>query len=165
MSDFERLGLMRLISILLIGVSSASAAETPEAISFNRDVRPILSENCFACHGFDSKHRKAGLRLDSFDGATTERDGVKAIAPGDLTNSELWSRIESDDPDLRMPPRKSNKPRLTTEQRATLKRWIEQGAKYEQHWAFIPPARSPAEGTGASGVGSFHHAEADRSGP
>ncbi|WP_076343652.1 PSD1 and planctomycete cytochrome C domain-containing protein [Paludisphaera borealis] len=145
----------RLISVFLIGATSACAVEAAETISFNRDIRPILSNNCFACHGFDSKHRKAGLRLDTFDGATSDRGGVRGVAPGDPTNSELWTRIQSDDPELMMPPPTSHKPRLTMEQRATIKRWIEQGAKYEQHWAFIPPARSPANASDGAAVDHF----------
>ena len=143
MSDFAAPAWTRLVSTFLISVASACAAEATETTTFNRDVRPILSENCFACHGFDSKHRKAGLRLDTFAGATMDRDGVRAITPGDPEESELWMRIDSDDPDLVMPPRTSHKPRLTLEQRATIKKWIEQGAAYEPHWAFIPPARRP----------------------
>src|SRR5688572_28692047 len=99
----------RLTFALLISILPAIAVEASDVISFNRDVRPILSENCFACHGFDPKHREAGLRLDTFDGATGDRDGVRAIVPGDLAKSELWARIQIGDPDLRMPPPHSNK--------------------------------------------------------
>ena len=112
-----------------------------EPVSFNRDVRPILSENCLACHGFDPAHREAGLRLDTFEGATSERAGVRAIVPGDPDQSELWKRITSADPDLRMPPPTSHKMALTPQQQAVLRRWIEQGAAYEPHWSFIPPVR------------------------
>jgi len=140
---------------VLIGAATAGAAEAADTISFNRDVRPILADNCFACHGFDSKHRKAGLRLDVLEAAVGERDGTRAITPGDLENSELWARIESDDPDERMPPPASHKPRLSDPQRATIKRWIEQGAKYEPHWAFIPPVRPPSKATGGAAVDEF----------
>jgi hypothetical protein len=122
---------MKAITILLLSVASASALE----ISYNRDVRPILSDNCFACHGFDPKNRKAGLRLDTFEGATS--DG--AIVPGNIAKSEVWSRIITDDEDEIMPPPKSHKT-LTAAQKDTLKRWIESGAKYEQHWSFMPLA-------------------------
>lgn len=114
----------------------------PEKIEFNRDVRPILSENCFACHGFDPKHREADLRLDTFEGATEDRDGSRGIVPGDLAKSDAWQRIISDDKDEIMPPPKSHKPPLNEKQREILKAWIEQGAKYERHWAFEPPNRS-----------------------
>jgi hypothetical protein len=112
-----------------------------EEIRFNRDVRPILAENCFACHGFDPKHREGGLRLDTFAGATENRDGAHGITPGDVSKSDIWHRINSTDADEIMPPPKSNKPPLTAKQREILKRWIEQGAKYERHWSFVPPNR------------------------
>ncbi len=107
-------------------------------ISFNRDVRPILSENCFACHGFDAKQRKADLRLDISASAFAERDGSFPIKPGDLAKSEVWQRITSDDPAEIMPP-PSTKKVLTAEQKATIRQWIEQGAVYQKHWAFEAP--------------------------
>jgi Protein of unknown function (DUF1553)/Protein of unknown function (DUF1549)/Planctomycete cytochrome C len=111
-------------------------------ISFNRDVRPILSENCFACHGFDPKHREGNLRLDNFEGATADREGSRGIVPGDLKKSDVWQRIISTDQDELMPPPKSHKPALSAKQRDILKTWIEQGAKYERHWSFEPPKRA-----------------------
>lgn len=111
------------------------------AISFNRDVRPILSDNCFACHGFDAGQRKAKLRLDTADGAFKENeDGVAPIKPGDLAQSEAWRRIVSDDRDEVMPPPKSHK-QLTAAQKEIIKRWIEAGAAWQGHWAFIKPER------------------------
>ncbi len=107
-----------------------------EEVRYNRDVLPILAENCFACHGFDPAAREAGLRLDTQEGATET-----AIVPGDVQASELISRIDSDDPDLVMPPADSGK-QLTDSQRDTLRRWISEGAHYEEHWAFIPPTQS-----------------------
>ncbi|MBL9134016.1 MAG: PSD1 domain-containing protein [Verrucomicrobiaceae bacterium] len=118
---------------------ASSHAAVPGKIEFNRDVRPILSENCFACHGFDPKHREADLRLDTFDGATADRDGARGIVPGDLSKSDAWQRIISEDKDEVMPPPKSHKPPLSVKQREILKAWIEQGAKYERHWAFQNP--------------------------
>ncbi len=109
-------------------------------ISFNRDIRPILSANCFACHGFDSKQRKADLRLDIAESAAVERDGHFAIKPGDLANSEVWKRLISDDPDLVMPP-PSTKKKLTVEQKAMIRKWIEEGASFQKHWAFESPAK------------------------
>jgi hypothetical protein len=110
-------------------------------VSFNRDVRPILTDNCFFCHGFDPKNRQGGRRLDSFEGATAERDGVRAIVPGEPGKSELWRRINADDEDVKMPPPKSHKT-VTLAKKETLRRWIEQGAKYEAHWAFVAPVRA-----------------------
>lgn len=115
----------------------AHAAAPQDKIQFNRDIRPILSDNCFYCHGFDPKNRKADLRLDTFDGATEDHDGAKAIVPGDITKSTLWTRINSTDADEVMPPPKAHKT-ITAAQKDTLKRWIEQGATYEKHWAFQP---------------------------
>ncbi|MES2599116.1 MAG: PSD1 and planctomycete cytochrome C domain-containing protein [Verrucomicrobiota bacterium] len=130
---------------LSLGLTTLHAAESARggAVQFNRDVRPILSENCFACHGFDPKHREGGLRLDTFDGATEDRDGARGIVPGDLARSDAWQRILSDDKDEVMPPPKSHKAPLTAAQREVLKKWIEQGAKYERHWSFIPPKAGP----------------------
>src|SRR5213080_1814135 len=86
---------------------AVAAAEEP--LSFNRDIRPVLSSKCFACHGFDAKKRQADLRLDTPDGAMAEHDGVRAIVPGDLAKSELWRRVASTDEDEMMPPPTSNK--------------------------------------------------------
>jgi len=124
-----------------LALSSLQAAESSRhaRIEFNRDVRPILADNCFACHGFDPKHRKADLRLDTFDGATADHDGSRGIVPGDISKSDAWLRIISTDPDETMPPPKSHKQPLTVAQREVLKKWIEQGAKYERHWSFEPP--------------------------
>lgn len=122
---------------VLVSAASTRAADAP--VSFNRDIRPILSDNCFYCHGFDPKNRKADLRLDTPDGAAAEHDGARAIVPGDLAKSELWQRINSTDKDEVMPPPKAHKS-VTAEQKEMLKRWIEQGARYQSHWSFIPVA-------------------------
>lgn len=115
-----------------------------DEVSFNGDVRAILSDNCFSCHGADPGSRKAGLRLDTFEGATAENEGVRAIVPGELSKSELWSRITSEEEGELMPPLKSHKT-LSPAQKGTLKRWIESGAIYEPHWSFVPlaPAALP----------------------
>src|SRR3954470_20528989 len=110
-------------------------------VGYRRDVLPILSDRCFKCHGPDSASRKAGLRLDRPDAATADLDsGVKAIVPGKPSDSELIKRIMSKDPDEMMPPPDSGKV-LSDVERALLRRWIEQGAKYEKHWAFVAPVR------------------------
>ncbi|MEO6785607.1 MAG: DUF1553 domain-containing protein [Chthoniobacteraceae bacterium] len=132
-------------SVVLILVSAAHGAET---LTFNHDVRPILSDKCFFCHGTDKAHRDSGRRLDlpdGPDGAYAKKDDVIAIKPGDLTGSDAWERIMSDDKDDVMPPPKSHKT-LTAAEKDIIKRWIEQGAKYQKHWAFEPPVRSPLPG-------------------
>lgn len=110
-----------------------------DEVRFNRDVLPILAENCFSCHGFDSASREADLRLDTAEGVLAGRDGGGVVVPGDPQSSELISRILSSDRDMLMPPPESGK-RLTPSEQAILHRWIEQGAEYEPHWAFLPPA-------------------------
>lgn len=112
------------------------------APSYNRDIRPILSENCFYCHGQDPNHRKAGLRLDRADGAMKAvKSGEIAIVPGDLKNSALIERINSTYADDQMPPPDSNR-MLSAEQKKTLAEWIKSGAKYEEHWAYIAPVKA-----------------------
>jgi hypothetical protein len=121
-------------------LASSAIAAPPEKIRFNRDVRPILSGNCFYCHGPDPKHREAELRLDLRDTATADLGGYAAIVPGKPDESTLIKRVSSTDPDEHMPPPASKKPRLTAEQINILRRWIEQGAEYEGHWSFLPLA-------------------------
>lgn len=123
---------------LLSEVSFGAKPDEPGvALSFNRDIRPILADNCFACHGLDAKKRKADLRLDTADGAHTSIAGAFPIAKGAPEKSTVWKRIQSDDPDERMPPPESHK-KLTPEQKEIIKRWIQQGGAYERHWAFEP---------------------------
>ncbi len=135
-----------LITALLIVIScgfgcSASAIAADQSLTYDKDVRPILSQFCFKCHGPDDGQRQAGLRLDTRDGATSIVDsGQKAIVPGNVDQSELVRRILSEDPDVRMPP-PSTKFTLTDAQKTTLKRWVASGATYTAHWAFVPPKR------------------------
>jgi hypothetical protein len=114
-----------------------SRLETPQRIEFNRDIRPILSENCFYCHGPDAQHRQADLRLDRSEEAIE----AAAILPGKASESTLIHRILSDDADLLMPPGGSNK-KLTDAQKSLLRDWIDQGAEYQNHWAYEPPTRA-----------------------
>tara|TARA_Y100000588_G_scaffold313639_1_gene340854 strand:+ start:2547 stop:4985 length:2439 start_codon:yes stop_codon:yes gene_type:complete len=119
----------------------ASVTASGKEVSFNQDVFPILSDRCFACHGPDSHDRKAKLRLDladGEDGAYRTHDGITAIKPGSIKDSELWYRITTDDADDQMPPAKSHKKPLTKEEQAIIKSWIEAGAPYERFWAFVP---------------------------
>jgi len=122
----------------LLPLSTASAA-VPEKILFNRDVRPILSDNCFFCHGPDPKHRKAKLRLDVREEAIAK----DAFIPGDAAKSALVERLFTTEPDDLMPPADSHK-KLTADQKEILKRWIAQGANYQQHWSYEPPQKAPA---------------------
>jgi hypothetical protein len=116
----------------------AAPLQAQDKIEYNRDIRPILAENCFACHGPDSASRKARLRLDQHDAAVK----AGAIAPGKPADSELVRRIFADDVKERMPPAATNK-KLTNEQKELLKRWIAAGAAYQKHWSFLPPVRPP----------------------
>ena len=114
-------------------------------ISYNRDIRPILSDKCFLCHGPDANTREAGLRLDLQEGAFAEllvNKGHFAVVPGSPEESELIRRIESTDPAVLMPLPESNLPQLTPEEIAVFKQWIKEGAKYEKHWSFIPPVQT-----------------------
>jgi hypothetical protein len=120
------------------GPPAARAAAPPSpALDFNKQIRPILADNCYACHGPDDKKRKAKLRLDTRQGAFG-RKGV--IVPGRSAESELVARITSDDPDHLMPPVKSGK-HLTPRQVELLRQWVDQGAPWAEHWAFVPPKR------------------------
>jgi len=135
----DRVSLQALL--LWVGLAAPlQAAETP--VSFARDVLPVLSDNCFHCHGPDEKARKARLRLDTKEGAFRVSDDVAVIVPGKSDSSELVRRILSDDPDEQMPPPDGVR-RLTPAQKQTLKRWVDQGAKWGTHWAFEPAVRPP----------------------
>ncbi len=133
-------------------VGHAAPMEAAGDVSFNRDIRPILSEQCFSCHGFDAKHRKAGLRLDTREGALADNDGVRAIVPGDVAKSELWKRLVTKDVEDIMPPPEAHKPALTPAQLAKVKRWIEAGAPYEAHWAFRAPVRPTLTSQGPAAI-------------
>ena len=124
--------------------AGASPEETPrEAVSYNRDIRPIFSDTCFRCHGPDESSREENLRFDLPESAFAEREGgYFAIVPGDPEASEAWLLINDEDPEYRMPPLKSHL-KLTEEQKELIGRWIEEGAKYESHWAFQAPQMSP----------------------
>jgi hypothetical protein len=119
------------IAALLVASPALAVGNT---VHYNRDIRPILAENCFKCHGPDDAARQADLRLD------IRGDALKALAPGDIDASEVVQRITATDPDNRMPPEGSHK-RLDPEQKDLLIRWIAEGAAYQRHWAFIPPSR------------------------
>ena len=133
------LGAGLLTSGLALAVEPNAAA--PRTIEFNRDVRPILSENCFACHGPDARKRKANLRLDVEESAKSAlKSGAQAIVPGKPDESELIERLRTDDKNAVMPPPETGKS-LTPEQVATLKAWIDSGATWEPHWSLAPIKR------------------------
>ncbi len=135
--------MLRLTLLILptLAIGPAFALADEKRLDFNRDVRPILSENCFQCHGFDEKARQADLRLDVAESALADRDGVPPIVPGKPDESEVWRRITSTDEGEMMPPPDSHRV-LSDEEKETLRRWIEQGAPYAKHWSFIPPVKT-----------------------
>ena len=118
---------------LLLAFTNAASAD--EKVDFNREVRTVLANSCFTCHGPDSAERKAELRLDTLVGATRDLGGYAAVVPGDAAKSEIIARLKSDDPDLRMPPADSGK-QISPEQIEVLEKWINQGAEYRGHWAY-----------------------------
>lgn len=130
--------LLRPFLVFTLLTTSAPAAGK---LDFNRDIRPILSDNCFACHGFDAKKRKADLRLDVPEGAFTAIEGAFPIKPGDVDASTIIQRILSHDEDEVMPPPDTNK-KVNPEQVEILKRWIKEGAQYKKHWSFEAPVKT-----------------------
>ena len=129
----------RLLSVLAIGVGLISPSVAAAELDFNKDIRPIFAENCYLCHGPDKSSREAGLRLDLRDIATSEAEsGMTAIVPGNPDESELILRVSAEEDFMAMPP-EGHGERLSDEQIALLRKWIEEGAKYETHWAFTSP--------------------------
>src|SRR5688572_22078145 len=140
------MALAPLIACALIGPEGG-------ALDFNRDIRPILAQSCFPCHGFDQRARKAKLRLDQAEFAYAKRGEITPIVPHDPGASEVWRRISETDPDEVMPPPSSHRT-LDAEQKARLRAWIEQGAPYAEHWAFVAPVRPPVWGSASSVSGA-----------
>jgi hypothetical protein len=129
------------VGLLALATSGFAQADSPQQISFNRDVRPILSNNCFYCHGPDVGTREADLRLDTASGMAADLDGFALVSPGKPEDSELYLRLTAFDPRDRMPHADSGK-ELTGEQIGIIGKWIEQGAKWEGHWAYQAPQPS-----------------------
>ncbi|CAN5332064.1 PSD1 and planctomycete cytochrome C domain-containing protein [soil metagenome] len=125
---------------ILVIASPMTAASGDKTISFDRDIRPILSNNCYRCHGPDDKERKADLRLDIKDGLFGDLGGHVAVAPGKPEDSELLRRVVTTEPGEQMPPPKAGKA-LTPAERELLTRWIKQGAPYNRHWSYVKPVR------------------------
>ena len=136
------MNLLRAVVVLALYLGCLSSPRAGEPVQFNRDIRPILSDNCFACHGFDSNKRKADLRLDVFSDALFKDE---ILVPGSPEKSALYQRINASDHDDVMPPQDSGKA-LTREQKTKLHDWIAQGAKFEKHWAYIPAKRPRVPG-------------------
>lgn len=156
-------------AVLANAPQDPSQVKVPGAVQYDRDVRPILADRCFKCHGPDEASRKGDLRLDQRDAATALHDGVLAIAPGRPDDSEVWRRLTTEDPDDVMPPKDSGKAALSASERAIVRAWIEGGAEYQPHWSFVAPVRPPVPplsgGSDArNAVDSFvRHALAERS--
>ncbi len=138
------------LACLTAALGAASAADTStspdrataaNAPSYDRDIRPLLSDRCFRCHGPDEAAREANLRLDTFEGATAVRSDRPAVVPFELEQSELWRRVSHSDPGERMPPESSHKRPFDEQERALLASWIEAGAPYAPHWSFVAPRR------------------------
>ena len=145
----------RCILAACLALVGSGSADGDEPVRFNRDVRPILAQHCWQCHGFDEHARKGGLRLDQ-PGSHTGESGQAAIVVGQSADSELIRRITTNDPDLRMPPAE-HQAQLTSGQIELLRRWIDEGAHYEKHWSLVPPQKSslPEESTEAHPIDAF----------
>ena len=132
----------RLVGLIAIGACTTGVASAAAKVQFNRDIRPIFSENCFACHGPDASKRMTALRLDIEDGADVPLSGDRiALVPGDPAASELYARISSEDTTRRMPPAAFGHDRLSAREIELIRLWIEQGAEWQGHWAFQRPER------------------------
>ncbi len=133
-----------------IQTAGTAVASESAKINFDRDIRPIFSDTCYACHGPDNAKRKAGLRLDQRESAFARRDEGPAIVPGDPSQSALYRRITSHDKDERMPPPDSGR-QLSSEQIGLIGRWIKQGAVWNEHWSLVSPKRRPAPHVAGAG--------------
>ena len=147
MKKYTLIGIILIVAGLIFGVVNYTKAkkDASKLVSYNRDIRPLLSDKCFSCHGPDVSKVKAGLRLDlpaSAFGELEKNKGHYAIVAGQPDKSELIKRISSNDPAIMMPMPESHLTRLSTEEIKLFKRWIEQGAKYEKHWAFVAPVKA-----------------------
>ena len=143
---------MRVLAFLCLAAPLANVA-AEDRVSFTRDIRPLLSDRCFKCHGPDQNHQKADLRLDTREGALAplDEDGTLfTVVPGDLDKSELYYRIITDDEDDLMPPPDEPGLALSAEEKDLIKRWIEQGAEFEDLWSFVAPEQPELPETGPS---------------
>ena len=128
-------------AVLVLRTAAAAPAEPAvKPVDFDREIRPILSDNCFACHGPDDKQRMAKLRLDTKDGIFADRGGYQVLTPGKAADSKLYQRISAPDKAKRMPPPYADRT-LNDKQIELIRRWVDEGAKWETHWAYVPPKR------------------------
>jgi mono/diheme cytochrome c family protein len=147
------LSLLLIAASIVVGTVTGAAASKaasqalPARVDYSRDIRPVISVNCFACHGPDTAARQANLRLDVRAEAVKDRGGVRAITPGNPGASRIYARISAKEPAARMPPPGSGHT-LTSHQIQLLRRWIEQDAPYAEHWAFQKPKRPAVPGVG-----------------
>ena len=146
---FFAIGLLCVFALIIFISESESTIKPeriPDVVDFNFHIRPILSDRCFKCHGPDANQRKADLRLDTKEGLyQTLKDDPEGhiVIPGESKDSELYRRVTQEDTSLVMPPPNS-KLSLTDYEKRLIKKWIEQGAQYQKHWAFIPPEKKGA---------------------
>src|SRR5881397_2785344 len=143
-SALARLTVLSLFAAYSVGAALAASAKkqsVTEPVDFSSQIRPLISSKCFSCHGPDESSRKAKLRLDLRDEAIKDHKGTRAIVPGDAASSEMVRRITATDPDDVMPPPKTGRT-LSAVEIDLLKRWIQQGAPYSPHWAFVKPERA-----------------------
>ena len=151
MINIPRLPLrLALFCCCLLVTAQLSAARKDQAVRFDRDIRPILSDNCFQCHGPDEENLQAELRLDTQQQMFAKRDGQPVVFAGNPQKSELWLRISSKDADHMMPPADSTKS-LDADEIELIRRWIQQGAEWRDHWAFEAPIRPPVPRDSGSG--------------
>jgi hypothetical protein len=139
-SDLRRPALLRTAVALLLGAIFSATCRAESTVDFNRDIRPLFSNRCLTCHGPDEAERASELRLDTEAGSRVDLGGYAAIVPGDPANSELLTRLTTDDPDLQMPPAGSGIP-LSTAEIEMVRQWIVEGAPYAKHWSYEVPSR------------------------
>ncbi len=144
-------------AFILLAIAGATPARAAEKVSFNRDIRPILSDKCFHCHGPDAKTREADLRLDTREGLFSEIDDIFPVVPGHPEKSEVLTRTRSTDKDEVMPPPKAHKT-MKPEEIALLEEWIKQGAEFQGHWSFVAPVK-PAVPPGGQPIDAFIRAK------
>jgi hypothetical protein len=142
-----------------VPAAAVDPATPARKVDFNRDVLPILSDNCFTCHGPDQNKRKADLRLDTKEGLFAKLDGYTIVVPGSLDDSVMWMRVDAEDEEVIMPPPHKSGKKLSDAQKELIRLWIEQGAQWEGHWSFIKPVQPPVPSVDGNG---FVRNEIDR---